>query len=140
VPAKDFALLLRRPDLAETPNGVLRVSNTRDFRSYLGGEETLWGLGIELVKPVEFLLENLMMGLRLSQGISTASLERRFSRSFDEMFPGLWEKWCAEGYAEPPVRSLRLTESGRMVLDGLLAELADRIAEEDLQQLAVCWP
>jgi oxygen-independent coproporphyrinogen-3 oxidase len=140
VPAKDFALLLRRPDLEETPGGVLRVSNTKDFRAFLGGEESLWGLEVESVKPEDFLLENLMMGLRLQEGINTAAWERRFSRGFDELFPGLWKKWCAEGYAEQPLGSMRLTESGRMVLDGLLGELADRRATVGLPQLAISWP
>ena len=140
VPAKDFALLLRRPDLAKTPGGVIRVSNTKDFHAFLGGEDSLWGLEVESVMPEDFLLENLMMGLRLQEGISTALWERRFSRSFDEFFPGLWRKWCAEGYAEDPQGSLRLTGSGRMVLDGLLGELADRIAADDLPQFDVTWP
>ncbi len=140
VPSKDFALLLRRPDLAETPGGVLRVTNTRDFKAFIGGEDSLWGLEVESVKPEDFLLENLMMGLRLREGISVASWQRRFNRGFDEFFPGLWKKWCAEGYADEPIVSLRLTESGRMVLDGLLGELADRIASETLPQFAVSWP
>jgi oxygen-independent coproporphyrinogen-3 oxidase len=140
VPAKDFAVLLGRPDLAETPGGILRVANTRDFHAFLGGEDSLWGLEVESVKPEDFLLENLMMGLRLREGIRVASWQRRFNRGFDELFPGLWKKWCAEGYADEPPGSLRLTESGRMLLDGLLGELADRIAEGILPQFAVSWP
>src|SRR5208337_2759624 len=102
VPAKAFAPLLRRPDLAEIPGGVLRISNTKDFRAFLGGEDTLWGLEVEEVKPRDFLFENLMMGLRLRGGIADEIWEKRFSRSFDELFPGLWKKWRAEGHAEPP--------------------------------------
>lgn len=140
VPAKAFAPLLRKPDLAEIPGGVLRISNTKDFRAFLGGEDSLWGLEVESVEPRDFMLENVMMGLRLRDGISTEKWERRFSRGFDELFPGLWKKWCAQGHAEPPSGSLRLTESGRMILDGLLGELADRLAAQDLPQCAVTWP
>jgi oxygen-independent coproporphyrinogen-3 oxidase len=140
VPAKTFAHLLGRPDLAETPGGVLRITNTKDFHAFLGGEDSLWGLEVESVRPEDFLLENLMMGLRLQEGVSTAAWERRFSRSFDELFPGLWKRWCADGYAEQPLGSLRLTESGRMVLDGLLGELADRLAMEGVPQFVISWP
>ena len=140
VPAQAFAPLLRRPDLAEIPGGVLRISNTKDFRAFLGGEDSLWGLEVEAVKPRDFLFENLMMGLRLREGIPDEIWEKRFSRGFDELFPGLWKKWCAEGHAEPPSGSLRLTGSGRMILDGLLGELSNRLAAEDLPQFAVSWP
>jgi len=140
VPAKTFAPLLGRPDLANTPGGVLRVSNARSFHAFLGGEDSLWGLEVESVKPEDFLLENLMMGLRLREGIGVASWRRRFNRGFDELFPGLWEKWCAEGHAEPPGGNLRLTESGRMMLDRLLGELAERLARDGLALLDVSWP
>ena len=140
VPAKTFALALGRPDLAGTPGGVLRVSNTKDIHAFLGGQGSLWGLEVESVKPEDFLLENLMMGLRLKEGISLASWMSRFGRSFEELFPGLWKRWSAEGLAEQPVQFLRLTESGRMVLDGLLGELADRIATADLPPIALSWP
>ncbi len=113
VPAASFAGALGRPDLAEAPGGVLRVSNTKDMHAFLGGQASLWGLEVEPVKPSDFMLETLMMGLRLQEGIGIASWVWRFGRGFDEFFPGLWKKWSGEGFAEPPLGSLRLTESGR---------------------------
>jgi oxygen-independent coproporphyrinogen-3 oxidase len=140
VPAKPFAMALGRPDLAETPGGVLRVSNTNDFHAFLAGQDALWGLEVEAVGAKDFLLENLMMGLRLQEGISMTSWESRFGRGFDEFFPGLWNRWSAEGLAESPRGSLRLTESGRLVLDRLLGELAERVAGEGLPSIALSWP
>jgi len=140
VPARTFALALGRPELAETPGGVLRVSNTKDLHSFLGGQGSLWGLEVESVKLEDFLLENLMMGLRLQEGISAALWESRFGRRFDEFFPGIWKRWSDEGLAEQPLGNLRLTESGRMVLDGLLGELADRLATAGLPSITISWP
>lgn len=140
LPARAFALALGRPELAEAPGGVLRVSNTKDIHAFLGGQGSLWGLEVESVKPEDFLFENLMMGLRLQEGISTASWESRFGRSFDEFFPGIWRRWSDEGLAEKPLGNLRLTESGRMVLDGLLGELTERLATAGLPSITISWP
>ncbi len=140
VPAKQFARVLGRPDLAEIPGGVLRVTNTKDLQAFLEGQDTLWGLEVEAVEPKDFLLENLMMGLRLQEGVSVPSWESRFGRSFDEFFPGLWNRWSAEGFAEQDAQSLRLSESGRLVLDGLLGEIAERVAAESLPSIVLAWP
>jgi oxygen-independent coproporphyrinogen-3 oxidase len=140
VPAKPFARVLGRPDLAEIPGGVLRVTNTKDLPAFLTGQEALWGLQVEAVEPKDFLLENLMMGLRLQEGVSVALWESRFGRSFDEFFPGLWNQWSGKGFAEQRAQCLRLTETGRLVLDGLLGEVAEKLATEVLPSIVVSWP
>ena len=121
LPAAALARALARPDLAglKLP---LRVTNPKDIGSFLHGRDQLWGMQTELVDPEDFLLETLMMGLRLEDGIPSALLERRFGSPFERLFPGLWESWSARGLALPPGEKLSFTATGRMFLDGLLTE------------------
>ena len=113
------------------------MSNPRDIRGYLVGRERLWGAELEAVRPADFLLETLMMGLRLEEGISAGVFARRFGSPFQEVFPGLWESWVSRGAARPAGERLALSDSGRMMLDGLLSEMPH---EPDARTLTVSWP
>jgi oxygen-independent coproporphyrinogen-3 oxidase len=123
---------------------VCRLSNPESIEGYLAGRDALWGMEVEAIQPSDFLIENLMMGLRLAAGIPADRLQRRFGRDFEELFPGLWERWVERGLALPvelsgghPARvgpssgsspqvrpSLRLSEAGRLILNTLMAEVA----------------
>jgi coproporphyrinogen III oxidase-like Fe-S oxidoreductase len=116
------------------------VANPKDIGLFLQGHERLWGMQIELVDPEDFLMETLMMGLRLDDGIPSALLERRFGSAFEKLFPGLWESWIARGLAQQPGESLSLTGTGRMFLDGLLTEASRARESSDPRPLEVMWP
>ena len=139
LPAGAVAKALNRPGGSGDGErgGVLRMSNPRDIRGYLVGRERLWGAELEAVRPADFLLETLMMGLRLEEGISAGVFARRFGSPFQEVFPGLWESWVSRGAARPAGERLALSDSGRMMLDGLLSEMPH---EPDARTLTVSWP
>jgi oxygen-independent coproporphyrinogen-3 oxidase len=117
--------------LGEHP--VCRLNNPESIDAFLGGREKLWGGEVEAIQPRDFLVENLMMGLRLAAGIPADRLERRFGRSFEELFPGLWELWVERGFAKPAEHTvgshscLRLSEPGRLILNSLMVEVAERM-------------
>ncbi len=136
LPAARIAAILGKPELAKD-GGVLRMTNPRDIHAFLSGRDDLWGAQLETVSPSDFLLETLMMGLRLDEGISAAAFVRRFGRDFKEIFPGLWEAWVSRGAARPAGERLALSNSGRMMLDGLLSELPPQGNEHGLK---VSWP
>jgi oxygen-independent coproporphyrinogen-3 oxidase len=115
---------------------VLRLSNPRNIEAFLTGKEGLWGLEVEQISGSEFLIEHLMMGFRLEEGISQEIFHRRFGVSFEALFPGLWDRWIAAGNAEPPGASLRLTSAGRMILDRLMRE----VVVDETGGLAFVWP
>jgi coproporphyrinogen III oxidase-like Fe-S oxidoreductase len=94
----------------------------------------------EVISPTDFLLENMMMGLRMSGGIQESTLHARFGRTFPELFPGLWEGWVSRGLAQPPDGTLRLSESGLLLLDRLLGELFELRQESSPGNLRVHWP
>ena len=152
LPAGPVAKALGRPELAQA-GGVLRMSNPKDIHAFLRGRPGLWGAQFEPIKPEDFLLETLMMGLRLEEGITAEAFRRRFGAGFDELFPGVWESWVSRGYAIPlgdrPALSdrpalgdrLALSDSGRMMLDGLLSGLPSEMSSEARgRPLRVTWP
>jgi oxygen-independent coproporphyrinogen III oxidase len=116
---------------------ILRLSNPRDIHAFTG--KPLWGMEAEPVSPREFLLEVLMMGLRLADGIPRALFERRFGKSLEELAPGLWEGWARRGMAVEGGGALRLTEKGRLVLDGLMEQTAARLWDTP-PEVSVHWP
>jgi oxygen-independent coproporphyrinogen-3 oxidase len=138
------------PDLAEALTGnredaaVVRLANPRDITAFLsgpgGGIRTPWGIETEVVPASSFVLETLMMGLRLVDGISADSFRRRFGQDLDHFAPGLWGWWVEQGFARPERGSLRLTARGLLVLDSLLGELAATLSAGRLPPILVSWP
>jgi len=123
--------------------GVVRLSNPRDLPSFLsrgmGSRGAPWGIETEVVSPAAFVLETLMMGLRLVDGIQAESFHRRFGCDLDHLVPGLWQRWTARGLAAPGAGALRLTDRGLLRLDPLLAELAEAL-RAGLPAIDVRWP
>ncbi len=128
------------PKAAGSPSAVVRLTNPDSIDEYLAGPERVWGMRVEPVAPSEFLLENLMMGLRLAEGMPATRLGERFGRSFEDLFPGLWTAWVERGLAHPVDERQRLSEQGRLLLDSLLSEVAARLQEPRLPPLEVHWP
>jgi oxygen-independent coproporphyrinogen-3 oxidase len=140
LPAAWAARALKGIGLSEIGPEVVRLSAPKDLGAFLQGEQSLWGIQTELISSTDFLLECLMMGLRLSDGIPVATLQSRFGRGFLELFPGLWEEWSLRSLALPPGAFLRLTPEGLLLLDRLLGEVVDRLPEVAGSGLNVTWP
>jgi oxygen-independent coproporphyrinogen-3 oxidase len=138
------------PDLAAALTGargdtaVVRLSNPRDLTRFLSGADgpagTPWGIEIETITAPAFVLETLMVGLRLVGGISSGSFRRRFGQGLDRLAPGLWKRWLEQGLASPEAGSLRLTDRGLLMLDTLLGELAGELRAEWTLAISVHWP
>jgi oxygen-independent coproporphyrinogen III oxidase len=139
LPAREMAPLLGAK-LPPGATGVVRLTNPRDIPAFLKGREALWGLEVEHVDPRDFLMETLMMGLRVSGGLETAVFERRFGRDFDELFPGLWSRWQDRGWALPVGGQRALTAEGRMIMDGLVQEADEVFRSRTREPLIVSWP
>jgi oxygen-independent coproporphyrinogen-3 oxidase len=126
---------------AVEPASVVRLSNPRDVPAFLsratGSAGAPWGIETEVVSASAFALETLMMGLRLVDGICAESFRRRFGLDLDRLAPGLWQRWTARGLAR--AGTLRLTDRGLLLLDPLLAELAEALGA-GLPAITVRWP
>ncbi len=68
--------------------------------------------------------EMLMMGLRLSEGVSRAGFLRRVGRTIEEEVPAEAREWLiSAGFLDFDERALKPTAAGRLVLNAVLAEL-----------------
>ena len=92
------------------------------------GEVELGGHGTEestALDQAAHAAEILMMGLRLSEGVSRASFLRRVGRTIEEVVPAdAHERLMRAGFLEFDERALRTTAAGRLVLNAVLAEIA----------------
>ncbi|HET6487982.1 MAG TPA: coproporphyrinogen-III oxidase family protein [Spirochaetia bacterium] len=136
LPAARVGPVLRR----QSATGILRLTNPRSVTRYLQGAPALWGIEVEEIAPRDFLLETLMMGLRLKDGLEARGFHHRFGADLDELAPGVWNRWVSRGLALRAADRLALTDSGRFVLDGLLIELANDLQSRELSGLSVSWP
>jgi oxygen-independent coproporphyrinogen-3 oxidase len=115
---------------------VLRLHHPDDIPAYLAGNP--WGLRLETIRPKEFLVETLMMGLRLRNGIQAEEFSLRFGRPLPELLPGLWREWGERGYLREDPAAYALTDPARMLLNRRLLEAQQAI--EDLPEPPVRWP
>jgi oxygen-independent coproporphyrinogen-3 oxidase len=120
---------------------VLRLTNPRSIDAFLTGLASCWGLEVEAVDAREFLLETLMMGLRLREGIASAALAECFGRPLQELLPELWTRWAGRGLVAEPQGSDRcaLSFDGRMILDRLLLEVSEAVAGIREGELSLRW-
>ncbi|WP_193366738.1 radical SAM family heme chaperone HemW [Pelagibius marinus] len=79
---------------------------------------------VEAVTPEQRLAEMVMMGLRLTEGISRAALARELQGAPEELLPvERLQRLSGEGYLEVDETGLRATAAGRQRLDALLGYL-----------------
>jgi oxygen-independent coproporphyrinogen-3 oxidase len=95
---------------------------------------------VEIVSPRDFLMETLMMGLRVDTGIEGAVFERRLGFAPRALLPGLWERWVESGWAQPPGDRLALTAEGRLMLDRLMGMAMEALPEDTARSLTLAWP
>jgi oxygen-independent coproporphyrinogen III oxidase len=139
LPAAWAARAANRPGLAgEGP--VVRFSAPKNLDAFLQGREGFWGIETEVVSAADFLVECLMMGLRLAKGIPAELINGRFGSPFQELFPGLWERWVRDGLATASTDTLALTPSGLMVLDHLMGQVAERVPRTEMEKRELVWP
>jgi oxygen-independent coproporphyrinogen-3 oxidase len=137
LPAKPLEHVLQR---TAGEGEIVRLTNPRDLAAFSRGQDHLWGMQIETVTPRDFLMENLMMGLRLESGIPRESFELRFGATFDGLFPGLRDSWESAGWIDPSEDRIALNADGRVLLDHVLAGAMQALSEEAVGRMRISWP
>jgi oxygen-independent coproporphyrinogen-3 oxidase len=115
---------------------VFRLYHPENIPAYLQGRP--WGLRRETIRPKEFLLETLMMGFRLRDGVGAEEFTRRFGFPLPQLLPGLWREWGRRGYLRELPAAYAFTDQGRLALNRRLLEAQQ--AMETLAEPAVRWP
>jgi coproporphyrinogen III oxidase-like Fe-S oxidoreductase len=119
----------------------VRLSNPRSITTFLERSASGWGATVEIIGAEDFLVENLMMGLRMADGVPSAQIESRFGSPLPRLLPGLWEHWVEKGWARPPSDRLALTGQGMLLLDHLIGEMIGAISDgAPWRGAEVVWP
>jgi oxygen-independent coproporphyrinogen-3 oxidase len=119
------------PSAASTlPGGAFgrRRTNVADLAAYVGS----WGAGRpcaeeELLTREAAMIETLLLGLRLNEGIAGTRFEQRFGTSLAAALPVL-PALVAGGFLTWDSAHLQLTERGRPLLDAILGRLTAGLA------------
>jgi oxygen-independent coproporphyrinogen-3 oxidase len=69
------------------------------------------------------LSDTLVLGLRLSEGVSVGELRRRFGRAALERHAAAFEEAASQGLLEPVDGRLRLTARGRLLANEVFVRL-----------------
>ena len=99
--------------------GNVRYQNPPDLTDYLNGkpaEETV-------ISPEEARFESMMLGLRMTEGVSDAAFRKMHGISIHDVFGKQLEKPIRLGLVEWHNGFLRLTRKGMDVQNSVLVEL-----------------
>lgn len=98
-------------------------------------------LQYEKITPGQFLLDNLIMNMRLTQGMAIKEFCRRYDYPPAIYLPRTIKKWLNKNRLEYNKHYMKLTKSGIEFLDHFLLDAADEIDEYGLAKpIALNWP
>jgi oxygen-independent coproporphyrinogen-3 oxidase len=95
-----------------------RFAHSRDIDAYLGGESII--IDIEELSASEKMNEYVMLGMRLSEGVSFSDFTERFGCDMPSVFPN-FEKYVPE-FVKIDTEGCRFTEKGLFVSNYILSD------------------
>lgn len=98
-----------------------RYTNTTKVNEYLN-QPTAYSEVVKLSLEDE-MFEQVMMSLRLEEGLSKSLFKERFNRSVEEVFYPQLKEYFDQGYLIDTVDSFKASEKGRMILGDILVEI-----------------
>lgn len=103
-----------------------RIENKPDFDTYISGDFLAYKKKYKLSKK-EAIEEYLLMGLRLTRGISFNNFLRRFDVSFKELFKNKLDKLLQQKLISLNNNRVKVTSKGFMVLNRILVDLFEEL-------------
>ena len=119
-------------------DGPLRIENPRSVAAFSLGKDRHWGATVEVLTPAELFIEHLMMGLRLSDGVSIDRVESVFGAGAIDAIGATVGAWSGRGLASVAGGRLSLSPAGRLVLNAFMREVIVEI--EGHRFPTVTWP
>ena len=116
-------------------HGPVRIENTRNLAVFAADSA---GASMETISAKSFFIEHLMMGLRLSDGISVEHLSVVFGIDPLDPIRSTYRNWRNRGLIDLDGDFLRASEAGRMFLDSFLRETVAELADSSFE--VVRWP
>ena len=118
-----------------TTRGPARIENSRYLGSFsFDSKDT----AMELISPMSFFIEHVMMGLRLSEGLSLKRLEGVFDVDPLAQMRNTYDAWRRRDLIEKVGQYIRLSELGRMYLDTFLREMVTELNYTNFS--VIHWP
>ena len=118
--------------------GPLRLITTKKIGNYLRGLDSVWGMAIEHLGPQDFLIEHLMMGLRLVEGINVRRIRSIFGIDIQEIAPRTIEKWMRQRLLMIKNEQFMMSQKGLNLLDGFLYDFVAEIGST--KPVRAEWP
>jgi oxygen-independent coproporphyrinogen-3 oxidase len=95
-----------------------RFAHSRDIDAYLGGASII--IDVEELSVSEKMNEYVMLGMRLSEGVSFSDFTERFGCDMPSVFPN-FEKYAPE-FVKIDTNGCRFTEKGLFVSNYILSD------------------
>jgi len=123
-----------------TSGGPVRIEYKRSISDFLQDSIIENRILIEHIKPESFLLEHLMMGLRLKKGIDILHINKVFTIDIEDFLNPLFKQW--KNFLKIEKGTIYLTEEGLSLLNPFLIDIASLIDKNNLQINAeeINWP
>ncbi|MEA1911107.1 MAG: radical SAM family heme chaperone HemW [Spirochaetota bacterium] len=123
-----------------TGSGPVRLIYNRSISNFIGSSSLEDRFNIEYLEPDSFLLEHLMMGFRLINGVKPDHINNVFDIDLINYLEPIFIKWNEMLIIE--TGSIRLTNNGLSLLNPFLIDIAALIADNHLQISGkeINWP
>ncbi|MAG14149.1 MAG: hypothetical protein CMN78_06095 [Spirochaetales bacterium] len=118
--------------------GPHRLTTNRSFETFLTGRTSFWGILDEAISARSFLIEHVMMGIRLSKGIDIRRLKRIFGIDLLKIVPRVFDEWFRKELLCVETDRVWLSQNGLNLLDRFLQEFIEELGETIPERLV--WP
>jgi oxygen-independent coproporphyrinogen-3 oxidase len=120
--------------LPDADGRPVRFRTKEDLPAFASGDRSYTEK--EVLSPVDFLKDFLLMGLRLAEGIDTARFKSIFGIHAESLFPRSLERWCAAELLVLDEAGLRASAAGMDLLNTILVSLFAELEDKDLSGLS----
>lgn len=123
-----------------TADGPVRLVYKRSVLDFSESSSFEERIELEYIKPESFLLEHLMMGFRLLEGIKTEHLNNVFRMNIKNYLEPLFDSW--RGKLVIGNKSIHLTKEGLSLLNPFLLDIASLIGSNPpgISGKKINWP
>lgn len=108
--------------LHDSTGGLFRIANVPDLERYLASDGLLCGAECEEIKGKSYIFEYLMMGFRMTAGISKADFRTTFGREITVTIPETLAEWKNRGFVMETDEAVALNKPGLLLLNQFLVD------------------
>lgn len=109
--------------------GLLRLSGTHDIHRFIESDDIFRGSEREEISESEHLFEYLMMGFRMTEGISEADFDSVFGKRLQDVMPKTCRDWMSRGLLKNENNRYFLTNEGLMILNPFLVNILEELSD-----------